>query len=212
MRVVAARIIAERAFDLWRTSRTAGPRSTDRGQQRGRRSVVVKDSLAQIVSSETAIGRPSATARRLVDALVSSAGFSGRAQGTAASRGQVGQVWARGHRVPGRLRATNTGRPPRDWRGEDRSGPARRAGGSRSGSSSREWPLVDRARGSALVPGGRCTSSLVRRGVRPPLRHHGFRGWMMRESRSARGSGASTFGSRPSSRRRGAPTPRAAER
>ena len=96
-----------------------------------------------------------------------------------------------------------------------------RRGSLRSSSSSRwqsvrviepRMALVDCARGSARVPRGRCTSHLVRRGLRPSRRHRGFRVRMMRESRSARGRGAPTFGSRPSSRRRGGPTPRAAER
>ena len=58
------------------------------------------------------------------------------------SRGRVGPVWAKKDRRggPGRLQATTRGRPPRDWTGVDPSGPARRAGGSRSGPSSREWP------------------------------------------------------------------------
>ena len=103
----------------------------------------------------------------------------------AASRGGVDPVWAKGRGGPGRLRATATGRPPRDWSGADHRGPARRAGSSRSGSSSREWPLVERAHGSARLPGGGCSSSFVRRGVRPPRRHHDFRA-RMRESRSAR--------------------------
>ena len=134
-----------------------------------------------------------------------------RGLSAAASRGRVGPGCARGRGVPGRLRATTTGRPPRDWSGANHSGPARRAGSSRSGSSSREWHLVERARGSARLLGGRGTSSFARRGVRLPRRHHGFRAGM-RESRSARGGGSSTSGSRSSSRRRGGPTPRAGER
>ena len=87
--------------------------------------------------------------------------------GVMASRGGVGLAWARGRGGPDQLRATTTGRPPRDWTGADHSGPARRAGGRRSRSSSREWPLVERVRGSARLPGGRRTSGFARRGGRP---------------------------------------------